>query len=71
MTKGGKKYNAEMAYSEGFRKRAAEYIEEGHSEKELKVAFKVSPSTVHMYLDSRYIDYRKTNSEVRLCVDSI
>jgi transposase len=35
-----------MAYSEDFRKRAIEYIEEGHTYKELYEAFKIYPSAI-------------------------
>jgi len=38
-----------MAYSEDYRKRAIEYLNEGHSEKELYEAFKVNPSTVYRW----------------------
>lgn len=35
-----------MAYSKDFRKRAIEYMEEGHTGKELYAAFKIYPSNV-------------------------
>ena len=36
-----------MAYSIDFRKRAIEYMDEGHTGKELHEAFKIYPSTVN------------------------
>jgi len=38
-----------MAYSIDFRKRAVEFMEEGHTEKELYEAFKIWPSTVYRW----------------------
>lgn len=38
-----------MAYSIDYRKRSIEYMDEGHSEKELKEVFKVNPSTVYRW----------------------
>jgi transposase len=38
-----------MAYSKDFRKRAIEYIEEGHTGKELYEAFKIYPSEVNKW----------------------
>ena len=38
-----------MAYSIDFRKRAIEYMNEGHSEKELYEAFKILPSNVYRW----------------------
>jgi len=35
-----------MAYSIDFRKRAVEFMDEGHTEKELYAAFKIWPSIV-------------------------
>ncbi len=35
-----------MAYSEDFRKRALEFMEEGHTYKELYESFKIYPSTI-------------------------
>ena len=35
-----------MAYSIDYRKRAIEFMDEGHSEKELRSIFKIAPSTV-------------------------
>ena len=35
-----------MAYSIDYRKRAIEYMDEGHTEKELRTTFKIDPSTV-------------------------
>ena len=55
-----------MAYSIDFRKRAVEFVEEGHTEKELRSAFKVCPSTVYRWRklleknDSLRPEYRET-----------
>lgn len=55
-----------MAYSEDFRKRAIEYKNEGHSEKEVYEAFKVPQSTVNRWkkllerTGSLKPEYRKT-----------
>ena len=55
-----------MAYSIDFRKRAVEYINEGHTEKELYEAFKIWPSTVYRWRklleknDSLQPEYRET-----------
>lgn len=38
-----------MAYSVDFRKRAIEYMDEGHSEKELYEAFRILPSNVYRW----------------------
>lgn len=55
-----------MAYSIDFRKRAIEYIDEGHSGKELYEAFKILPSNVYRWrklleeTNSLKPDYRET-----------
>ena len=55
-----------MAYSIDFRKRAIEYMDEGHSEKELYEAFKILPSNVYRWrkllerTESLKPAYRKT-----------
>jgi len=55
-----------MAYSADFRKRAIEYVNEGHTGKELYAAFKIHPSTVYRWrklleqTNSLKPQYRKT-----------
>ena len=38
-----------MAYSEDFRRRAVEYMDEGHTGKELYEAFKIYPSAIERW----------------------
>lgn len=55
-----------MAYSMDFRKRAIEFLNEGHTGKELYAAFKIWPSTAYRWQrlleknDSLKPEYRKT-----------
>ena len=55
-----------MAYSIDFRRRAIEYMDEGHSGKELYEAFKILPSNVYRWrklfekTNSLRPEYRKT-----------
>jgi len=55
-----------MAYSMDFRKRAIEYVNEGHTGKELYAAFKIWPSTVYRWqrllekTESLKPEYRET-----------
>ena len=44
-----KEENGIMAYSEDFRRRAIEYMDEGHTGKELRAAFKIWPSEVNKW----------------------
>ena len=63
-----------MAYSEDFRRRAIEFMDEGHTGKELYEAFKIFPSTVYSWrkllektnsLDPQYPKTRKGKIDLK------